>query len=83
MSNEKKELPLAIAGMSDPVSYILGSDPETMSDAALQDLVNKSRELSSSPQALKAALGESIGAVKKKKQSLSAEGIALLDRLGV
>jgi hypothetical protein len=76
------ELPLAIAGMADPVSYILGASPETMSDAQLKDLVEKTREFGSSPQAIKAALGESIGGAKKKKLALSADAIALAEQAG-
>lgn len=76
-----KELPLAIAGMADPIAYILGSSPETMSDEALKDLVEKSREYASSPQAIKAALGESIGTAKKKKLSLAASAFAGLEEV--
>lgn len=80
--SSSNELPLAIAGMADPIVYILGSTPETMTDAQLKDLVEKTREFGSSPQAIKAALGESTGVAKKKKLALSADAIALAEQAG-
>lgn len=72
-------LPLAIAGMADPISYILGKSPHEMSDVELQDLVGKARELGASPQAVKAALGNAIGTEKRKKLNLAAKALDALE----
>lgn len=75
----KEELPLAIAGMASPIQFILGKRPDQMSDVELRDLVEKARQLGSSPQSMKAALGTPVGAEKRVGISLAAKALAIFE----
>lgn len=79
MTPQSNSLPLAIAGMADPINYLLTKSPASMTDAELSDLVSKARELGTSPQAFKAALGTPVGVAKKNNLKLVASATALLD----
>lgn len=47
---------ISVEGLTDPISFLLGTPPHLMSDDQLREAVEKTRELASSPQSLRKEL---------------------------